>query len=188
MIYLPRSILERYLLPQDDCRCKLAVNAAARSLVYKASHPGEQNKMNRRDFIAGCVGRSLTVRAGEALAQSGPLTRIVFPFAAGGGGDTLCRILAQHLSQLLDRTVIVENRTGGDGLIGIKSVKSAAPDGATILITTGPTMYLLPMTEIQPSFDTARDFVPVSLLARFELGTVATPPIHARTSNHFVPC
>src|SRR5258707_10313084 len=84
MIYLPRSILERYLLPQDNCRCKLAVNAAARSLVYKASHPGEQNKMDRRVFIAGCVGLSLTVKAAEALAQSGPLTRIVFPFAAGG--------------------------------------------------------------------------------------------------------
>ena len=40
---------------------------------------------------------------------------------------------------------IVENRTGGDGLIGIRAVKGASPDGATILVTTGPTMYLLPM-------------------------------------------
>src|SRR5258705_5899292 len=186
MIYLPRSILERYLLPQDNCRCKLAVNAAARSLVYKASHPGEQNKMDRRVFIAGCVGLSLTVKAAEALAQSGPLTRIVFPFAAGGGGDTLCRILAQHLNQLLDRTVIVENRTGGDGLIGIKSVKSASPDGATILVTTGPTMYLLPMVELEPSFDSARDFVPVSLLTRFEFGVVASPAIDAKDFKQFV--
>ena len=43
-----------------------------------------------------------------------------------------------------------------------------APDGTTILITTGPTMYLLPMVEAKPSFDHARDFVPVSLLGRFE--------------------
>src|SRR5260370_4564993 len=139
MIYLPRSILERYLLPQDNCRCKLAVNAAARSLVYKASHPGEQNKMDRRVFIAGCVGLSLTVKAAEALAQSGPLTRIVFPFAAEGGGDTLCRILAQHLNQLLDRTVIVENRTGGHGLVRIKLLQSARPAGAPIPSTTRPT-------------------------------------------------
>src|ERR1035437_7335599 len=97
--------------------------------------------------MTGCVGLSLFAKAGDALGQSGPLTRIIFPFAAGGGGDALCRLLAQHLGQLLDRTVIVENRTGGDGLIGIRSVKSAAPDGATILVTTGPTMYLLPMVE-----------------------------------------
>ena len=114
------------------------------------------------------MGLSLSAKAGDVLGQSGPLTKIVFPFAAGGGGDALCRILAQHLSQLLDRTVIVENRTGGDGLIGIKSVKNASPDGATILVTTGPTMYLLPMVELEPSFDSAKDFVPVSLLVRFE--------------------
>src|SRR5712672_4034182 len=152
----------------------------------RSNRPGDGTIMNRRVFIAGCVGLSLTVRAGEALAQSGPLTRIIFPFAAGGGGDTLCRILAQHLSQVLDRTVIVENRTGGDGLIGIKSVKSANPDGSTILVTTGPTMYLLPMTEVTPSFDTAKDFVPVSLLARFEFAVVASPAINAGDFQQFV--
>jgi tripartite-type tricarboxylate transporter receptor subunit TctC len=142
--------------------------------------------MHRRDFIAGCVGLSLTVKAGAALGQSGPLTRIVFPFAAGGGGDALCRVVAQHLGQPLDRNVIVENRTGGDGLIGIKSVKGAAPDGSTILVTTGPTMYLLPMTEVTPSFDTAKDFVAVSLLARFEFAVVASPAIDARDFKQFV--
>jgi tripartite-type tricarboxylate transporter receptor subunit TctC len=142
--------------------------------------------MHRRDFIAGCVGLSLTVKAGAALGQSGPLTRIVFPFAAGGGGDALCRVVAQHLGQPLDRNVIVENRTGGDGLIGIKSVKGAAPDGSTILVTTGPTMYLLPMTEVTPSFDTAKDFVAVSLLARFEFAVVASPAIDARNFKQFV--
>jgi tripartite-type tricarboxylate transporter receptor subunit TctC len=86
-------------------------------------------------------------------------------------------LLAQHIAQPLDRNVIVENRTGGDGLIGIKSVKGAAPDGSTILVTTGPTMYLLPMTEVTPSFDTAKDFLPVSLLTRFEFAIVASPAI-----------
>src|SRR5260370_35317972 len=124
--------------------------------------------MDRRVFIAGCVGLSLTVKAAEALAQPGPLTRIVFPFAAGGGGDTLCRILAQHLSQLLDRTVIVENRTGGDGLIGIKAVKTASPAGATILVTTGPTMDLLPRARLEPSLYSARDILRVSLLTLSE--------------------
>ena len=123
--------------------------------------------MDRRAFMAGCVGLSLAGRASDALAQSGPI-KIIFPFAAGGGGDALCRLIAQHVGPLLDRNVIVENRTGGDGLIGIKAVKGANPDGTTILVTTGPTMYLLPMTEVQPSFEPAKDFVPVSLLTRFE--------------------
>src|SRR3954466_2440087 len=113
--------------------------------------------MDRRAFMAGCVGLSLAARAGDALAQSGPLTRIIFPFAAGGSGDMLCRQLAQYLPGLLDRNFIVENRTGGDGLIGIRAVKGAGSDGTTILVTTGPTMYLLPLVENQPSFDSVKD-------------------------------
>ena len=58
---------------------------------------------------------------------------------------------------------------------GIRAVKGANPDGATILMTTGPTMYLLPMVENQPSFDAAKDFVPVSQLTRFEFAVVASP-------------
>jgi tripartite-type tricarboxylate transporter receptor subunit TctC len=136
--------------------------------------------MDRRNFMAGCAGLVLSTKAGTAFAQSGPLTRIVFPFAAGGSGDALCRLLAQSIAPLLDRNVIVENRTGGDGLIGIKSVMNASPDGTTILVTTGPTMYLLPMVETVPSFNTSKDFVPVSQLARFEFGIVASPTTGAK--------
>lgn len=130
--------------------------------------------MDRRSFLATLAAVSAPAISGSALAQSGPLTRIIFPFGAGAGGDTLCRLIAQEIAQPLKRTVIVENRTGADGLIGIKAVKGAAPDGATILITTGPTMYLLPMVEAVPSFDGRKDFVPVSLLARFEFAVTTS--------------
>lgn len=142
--------------------------------------------MYRRSFLAALAGLSLPATASDGFAQSGPLTRIIFPFAAGGGGDALCRLLAQNLSQSLDRSIIVENRTGGDGLIGIKSVKGANPDGTTILVTTGPTMYLLPMVETAPSFDTRKDFLPVSLLGRFEFGIVASPAIGVQDFKELV--
>lgn len=142
--------------------------------------------MNRRDFLAGSAACSLAAMTGQAFAQSGPLTKMIFPFAAGGGGDALCRVLAQYMSQPLDRNIIVENRTGGDGLIGIKAAKTANPDGTTILVTTGPTMYLLPMVETQPTFDTAKDFVPVSQLARFEFCVVAGPAVDAKDFTQFV--
>ena len=133
--------------------------------------------IDRRAFLAGSAALTLTH---EALSQSGPLTKIIFPFAAGGSGDLICRVLAEHLGPLLGRHVIVENRTGGDGLIGIKSAMNAAPDGATILVTTGPTMYLLPMVEAKPSFDQTKDFIPVSLLGRFEFAVVTGPATNAR--------
>ena len=142
--------------------------------------------MKRRDFLTGSAAGALVAVSGQASAQSGPLTKIIFPFAAGGGGDALCRVLAQHMSQTLDRNIIVENRTGGDGLIGIKAAKGANPDGTTILVTTGPTMYLLPMVETQPTFDTAKDFVPVSQLARFEFCVVIGPAVEAKDFKEFV--
>jgi tripartite-type tricarboxylate transporter receptor subunit TctC len=135
--------------------------------------------MDRRKFLAGSVAGSLAALAGDARAQSGPLTKIIFPFAAGGSGDTLCRLLAQHISPFLDRTIIVEDRNGGDGLIGIKAVKGANPDGTTVLITTGPTMFLLPMVETKPTFDRDKDFMPVSLLTRFEFCVAIGPAVDA---------
>lgn len=135
--------------------------------------------MNRREFVAGNLALPVAAMTGPARAQSGPLTKIIFPFAAGGSGDMLCRQLAEYLPAILDRKFIVENRTGGDGLIGIRAVKSAPADGTTVLVTTGPTMYLLPMVENEPSFDAAKDFVPVSLLTRFEFVVVASPAIGA---------
>src|SRR5882757_8563852 len=149
---------------------------AAAACCNEANQVG-RSRMDRRAFLGGCVGLSLAVRAGDAFAQSGPLTKIIFPFAAGGSGDMLCRQIARYLGPALDRNFIVESRTGGDGLIGIRAVKGTAPDTTTILVTTGPTMYLLPMVENQPSYDSAKDFMPVSQLARFEFVVVVSPSI-----------
>jgi tripartite-type tricarboxylate transporter receptor subunit TctC len=140
--------------------------------------------MHRREFMVGAL--ALPILTSPTHAESGPLTKIIFPFAAGGSGDTLCRLLAQQVGQSLDRTIIVEDRTGGDGLIGIRSVKSARPDGATILVTTGPTMYLLPMVETTPSFDREKDFVPVSLLVRFEVCVAISPTVGAKDFKELV--
>src|SRR5439155_26165198 len=90
-------------------------------------------QMDRREFIAGSLALSAAARAGDALAQSGPLTRIIFPFAAGGSGDALCRQIAQYLGPALDRNLILEIGTGGDGLIGIRAVKGASAECKTIL-------------------------------------------------------
>ena len=62
--------------------------------------------MDRRSFIAGCAGLSLTATASDVFGQSGALTKIIFPFAAGGGGDALCRVVAQHLGASLDRNFV----------------------------------------------------------------------------------
>jgi tripartite-type tricarboxylate transporter receptor subunit TctC len=93
--------------------------------------------MHRRRFLTCALSAiALAPPAGFARAQLGeqPI-RIVFPFAAGGSGDALARVLADAMRTELGRAVIVENRTGAAGRIGVQAVKAAAPDGSTLLLT-----------------------------------------------------
>ncbi len=103
--------------------------------------------MDRRGFLAAMAASAVVRDCGRCAGPVRAADQDHIPLRCRRGGDALCRLIAQNISETLGRTVIVENRTGGDGLIGIKSVKNASPDGTTILITTGPTMYLLPMVE-----------------------------------------
>lgn len=123
----------------------------------------------RSAVVAALALVSAAFHAAPVSAQAGGApVRIVFPFAAGGGGDALTRIVAEQLSPAINRSVIVENRTGADGRIGIGAVKAAAPDGDTLLLTTGPTMWLMALVHKSPGYDPFKDFEPISQLVRFE--------------------
>jgi tripartite-type tricarboxylate transporter receptor subunit TctC len=123
--------------------------------------------MDRRRFLAATAAGLAAPQIAYAQIGATPV-KIVFPFGAGGGGDAVSRLMAERLSAAIGRPVIVENKTGADGRIGIVSVKSAPPDGDTLLITTGPTMWLYPMTHSAAGYDPHADFAPVAQLARFE--------------------
>lgn len=125
--------------------------------------------LDRRSVIAGSAATVAAAMAPPAIAQSsGAPIKLVFPFGAGGGGDALARTIAERLGPALNRSVIVENRTGADGRIGINAVKAAPPDGDTLLMTTGPTMWLMPLVHKAPGYDPFTDFAPISHLASIE--------------------
>ena len=71
-----------------------------------------------------------------ATAQSALTLRLVSPSTAGGGSDTLARILGDQISRKQGRTVVIENRPGAGNIIGTEYVARSAPDGTTVLITT----------------------------------------------------
>ena len=80
-----------------------------------------------------------------ASAESWPdrPVKIIVPFGAGGSGDTLARVVADHLSTVFKQQFVVENRTGAGGMIGTQAIAAAAPDGYTIGITNLSTLALV---------------------------------------------
>jgi len=109
-----------------------------------------------------------------ASAQEQPL-RIIFPFAAGGSGDGLARLIGEKMRAALNRPVIVENRTGAAGRPGVAAVKNAAPDGSTLLITPIAPMAVYQHVYKNLEYDPIRDFAAVSQIATFDMGVAVGP-------------
>lgn len=133
------------------------------------------------------VSLALAALALPARAQVGlePI-RIIFPFAAGGSGDTLARLLAEHLRVALAVPVIVENRTGAQGRIGVQAVKAAVPDGKTILLTPVAPMSVYEHVYKSLGYDPIADFEPLSQVATFDFALAVGPQVPAKSLKELV--
>ncbi|OBS30043.1 Tripartite tricarboxylate transporter family receptor [Tepidimonas fonticaldi] len=122
--------------------------------------------MQRRPFLRTACALTTSALLAPAWAQTGQrVTRIVVPFAAGGPIDTTARILAEQVKDKLG-TVIIENRPGGGGNIGVEAVARAQPDGHTLGIATTASHAINPWLFSKLPFDPARDFVAITAMVR----------------------
>jgi tripartite-type tricarboxylate transporter receptor subunit TctC len=112
--------------------------------------------------------------------------RLVFPFAAGSSADALARLVAEQLRVDLNRSVVVENRTGAAGRLGVQAVRAAAPDGNTLLIS--PVAPMAVYQHVYPSleYDPARDFEPIAQLVTFDFAIAVGPQVPARSLSELV--
>jgi tripartite-type tricarboxylate transporter receptor subunit TctC len=125
--------------------------------------------------------------AGSAVAQGYPAkpVRVVVPYSAGGGADTVSRILFAKVAEDLGQAFVIENRAGGGGTIGPAVVAKAPADGYTIL-------YHATAHSINPAlvsdlpYDTRNDFVPVFLAAQVPNLLVVYPPVPAKTVSDVI--
>jgi tripartite-type tricarboxylate transporter receptor subunit TctC len=118
------------------------------------------------------------VKAQPAPAR--PVTLIV-PFPAGGGVDAVARIVAERLSAHLGQQVIIDNRGGVAGVIGMRVAAKAAPDGTTIVMTHTGITSINPTLYANPGYDPRKDFTPIGLIATtpIVLMTNAASPIRS---------
>ncbi len=122
-----------------------------------------------------------------ATAQVGdqPI-RIIFPYAAGGSGDGTARLIAEHMRIGLNRPVIVEDRTGAAGRIGVQAVKAAAPDGNTLLLTPIAPMSVFQHVYPNLAYDPINDFRPITQIATFDLAVAVGPAVPAKSLKELV--
>ncbi|MBC5781701.1 tripartite tricarboxylate transporter substrate binding protein [Ramlibacter sp. USB13] len=120
--------------------------------------------MKRRSLILSSLAAAAVVATPVARAQSRPI-RLVVPYAAGGPIDVTARVLAERVKDSLG-TVIIENRPGGGGNIGVDAIAKAAPDGTTIGISAVATHAINPWLFSKLPFDPVKDFAPITQMVR----------------------
>ena len=123
---------------------------------------------NRRQLLAGLAALAATGTAGPVLAQAAkypakPVTLVV-PYSAGGGTDIVGRLMAQRLTELWGQSMVVENRTGANGVIGSSTVARAAPDGHTLMLVVG-SHAINPVLMKSLPYDTDKAFTPITNIA-----------------------
>jgi len=153
--------------------------------------PADGNKrtssITRRTFS---VGLPLALGAGAAPAQdaarypSKPI-RFVVPFTTGGGADAAMRPIAEKLGERLHAPVVVDNRPGASGFIGIQNVIQAAPDGHTLLLGYDGSLVVAPNL-IKAPFDSVADLTPISKMGDVFIVIAVHPSLGVSTLQELV--
>jgi tripartite-type tricarboxylate transporter receptor subunit TctC len=137
----------------------------------------------RRQFIQASAASTLLGSLGlhPAFAQGLDQVKIVNGFPAGGTADTTSRRVGERLAgtQYTKNAAVVENKTGAGGRIAVETVKNAAPDGATLLLTPYSMMAVYPHIYRTLSYDPFKDFVPVVMDSMLTHGLAVGPLVPA---------
>ncbi len=137
-------------------------------------------KLSRRIVLGSAAALGLPARA-----EDRPL-RIVVGFPPGAGIDTIARLIADKMRVSLGRPVVIENKPGAAGMIANTTVKAAAPDGTTLLMTPLANMVFFPHSYARLDYDVFKDYVPVAHLASFPLALGVGPDVPAKTLPDYV--
>jgi tripartite-type tricarboxylate transporter receptor subunit TctC len=131
---------------------------------------------------AGCT---VVAQAQEVAFPSSRTVKIVAPFAPGGSGDTLARILADKLGAIWQTPAIVENRSGGSAVIATQLISTSPADGHTLLVSAS-NFTINPHLLAKLPYDSSKDFAPVTLLATNPHILIVNPSVPARNLKEFI--
>ena len=135
-------------------------------------------------ILSGACASSAALAQTYSTYPSRPI-RFIIPYAAGGNGDIVGRIIAQRLTPVIGQQVVVDNRAGAGGNIGAELAARAAPDGHTIVL--GTNTHVINMTlYARPGYDLQKDFVPITLASTSPMVLIVHPGIAAKSVKELV--
>jgi tripartite-type tricarboxylate transporter receptor subunit TctC len=142
--------------------------------------------MSARKIAIGilCIAGAGVQQAGAQHYPARPI-RLIVPVTPGGSTDTTARIVGQKMSELLGKPVIVDNRPGGNSIIGTELVAKAAPDGYTLLCAFA-THISTPLLHDKLPYNTLEDFQPITLLATQPLIVIANTQTPVRSIKELI--
>ena len=140
-------------------------------------------RFSRRTVLTGAGSLALASTTLRAQEQT---IKIIYPFPAGGSGDAIARMIADHLQKSLRRPVIVENKSGAAGRIGAHAVKDAPPDGTVLLFAAASQMTLQPHIPPNLGYDPFADFIPISRVVTFDVALVVSSTSPVRSIRELV--
>jgi tripartite-type tricarboxylate transporter receptor subunit TctC len=138
-----------------------------------------------RHFLA-VIAIQLLLSPAIAAEYPSRVVRLIVPYPAGGGPDTLARAIADRLTQAWRQPIVVENRAGGGTLLGAQEVMRSDSDGHTIFITDCATMTINPLLYRNLPYDPNSDFIPVTQLVTFYQVMLANPALPANNLAELV--
>jgi len=141
-----------------------------------------------KPWLVALVAAPFAVVATTGSAQPYPSrpVKLIVPYAPGGAGDVIARIVSQELAKEVGTSVVVENKPGAGGMIGAQAVASAPPDGYAILLGNTTEMVVSPYLVKSATYETQRDFRPVALAGYLPQLLVANPSVKAATIEEFI--
>jgi tripartite-type tricarboxylate transporter receptor subunit TctC len=130
---------------------------------------------------AFCGPLSALMSSGRAEPYPTKPIRVIVPYPAGGPYDGIPRLIAQKISAQLGWTVVMDNRSGATGLIGVMAARQASPDGHTLVVVTTSTHGSMPALKRNLGYDAVRDFAPIVLMADAALVLLVREDIPVRS-------
>lgn len=143
------------------------------------------SRLTRQGLLAALLSVA-TVCAWSQGTYPHKTVRLIVPFPPGGGNDVIARVVAQKLTDKWGQTVVVDNRAGANGIVGLQALMQAPADGYTLAVGAAGPLAVNPSLYAKLPYDPIKDFAPVTNLVNFPLLLVTHPSVPAKTTRELV--